>query len=244
MRKCLFCSNQATSHEHYFPEWVLKLTSGKAPYRLTVGTLPAREVYAANARTKQVCEECNHGWMSDLEGEARRILGPMSQDLAGWLDVKDQETITRWCIKTAMVFESLTSPNRERWFNAGQRQLLRTRQLALNRTLVWIGRYSSTGLGADGKDLRLVIPDIPDVQNGCLTHFLLDHLLIQSLSVTVPEKHRDVFISFDARPGPWPQSLIRVWPPGRTVRWPPPLSFSSSGFPTMGDLMGRFSIGA
>lgn len=181
--------------------------------------------------------------MSDLESQARRIIGPMCQDIGIWLSAEEQAVIARWCVKTMMVFESLTNPNRKRWFGREKRRLLRLNKPLPKRLYIWVGRYSSTGIDVNGKDMDLVIPNIPKARNGCLAHILANHLVIQIASVFVPPKYDHVPVVVRPKPGPWADAIIRVWPASRTVAWPPRASFYPRTYPTLADLAGRFSVG-
>lgn len=63
-------------------------------------------------RTKQVCGDCNHGWMSDLEGWAKSHFGRCVEpnialaDFSQLQSIPDErELIIRWLLKTAIIVE-------------------------------------------------------------------------------------------------------------------------------------------
>jgi hypothetical protein len=65
----------------------------------------------ANVVVKSVCEECNGGWMSELEQRAKSVLLPMIGDRGPvTLGASDAETVATWAIKTALVAGSEFEP--------------------------------------------------------------------------------------------------------------------------------------
>lgn len=128
-RKCIFCKFEGElSNEHIFPQWLLKkfdiyedmintvhsaygikLSERKHPYNKLVNGL--------------VCENCNNGWMSDLEENAKNsliILANQEQDYMSVL-YENHKHIARWAIKTAMTLNYGTNyrpiiPNRHLHF--------------------------------------------------------------------------------------------------------------------------------
>lgn len=73
-------------------------------------------VKCAGFRTRQVCANCNNGWMSNLEGWAKEKIGPavapgFQLHSLGELSLTESEmnSMIRWLLKTAIIFE-LASP--------------------------------------------------------------------------------------------------------------------------------------
>jgi hypothetical protein len=134
-RECIFCGSDAGSNEHLFPDWLNELFPVKkgdpdvelarhianesGVERTTWG---AREI--ASATTKQVCHNCNTGWMARLEGMARPLLTPLTQGHAGDLNAEQQIVIATWAVKTAMVCEATLSEMADN-FTDDERSLLR-----------------------------------------------------------------------------------------------------------------------
>jgi hypothetical protein len=161
-----------------------------------------------DATVKCVCDDCNSGWMSRLETSARNIIGALSQDISIWLDATKQETIARWTLKTAMVFESLTPAERIRCYGKPERQALRLALPLPPRTRVWIGRYSESGLGAFGTDIWTNIHEVPKAGNGCGTTFVIGHLIIQILTLHVPPEYEDGIFSININPVTCPPKTV------------------------------------
>lgn len=240
MRKCLFCANVATSHEHYFPEWIYDLETSTPPYVLTVGAHKPISVYRENAKTKQVCEDCNFGWMSNLESAVSKLVGPLSRDIEFWLTVEGQTLIARWAVKTSMVLESLDRRAYGKYGHAQQeRDAIRSGTCLPARTQIWMGRYAQTGLGAFGDRFDLNVPKIPVICGGRKTNFIIGHLLIQAISIVAPAKYDHIAIPLRVKAAPWRRALIQIWPATSQTRWPPPLSFSARGDLRVADLIDR-----
>jgi hypothetical protein len=112
MRQCLFCDNKANSREHAWPDWILEgLRTGRQ--KNMRGFIGEREVYwigpKPELKLRVVCTKCNNGWMHDLEDENKPLLGSLMRDVASPIDPEQQWSVSRWVIKTAMVFESVAT---------------------------------------------------------------------------------------------------------------------------------------
>ncbi|MFE5562888.1 hypothetical protein [Streptomyces sp. NPDC056544] len=52
---------------------------------------------------KDVCGDCNNGWMNDLENRAERTLVPLLRGERAVVTSADAEVLATWAVKTAMV---------------------------------------------------------------------------------------------------------------------------------------------
>jgi hypothetical protein len=244
--KCLFCDNPANSKEHLWPAWILE---GIQPYskRLlsTRGDDPPREIGAigkTNVTVKSVCKICNHGWMSDLETESRPILSPMIHDLVAPLSDQQRHVIARWAVKTAIVLGSATQGRKPIFYWRPECESLCRDSTVPEHTLVWLGHYVRSDLGAWGSQMWLDMPNQSKVAHGCVTTLVVGHLAIQALTIHVRPEYRDKAISF--RPNSWgfdwDDILCRVWPIAGSITWPPSLSFQSTGVFSIGSLVVRW----
>jgi hypothetical protein len=84
-KKCIFCDNFADSKEHIWAEWMLphlpkKGVSSHEVYsevifsKHSAVTITKRSGEPQSGRLRIVCEDCNTGWMSDLQKAAKHIL--------------------------------------------------------------------------------------------------------------------------------------------------------------------------
>lgn len=122
-RRCVFCAQPAGSKEHALPAWLAK-TMGVESEPSQPGLISAAKGVKpqGNPRatgkliTKGVCQNCNSGWMADLEGAVKPILVPLvAPDLASFhrkaLEPLTQNLplFTRWLMKTAVTL-SMVAP--------------------------------------------------------------------------------------------------------------------------------------
>src|SRR5260370_27887242 len=108
--QCLFCTNNANSKEHAWPNWLLKMRKDKnwGPIRRSVEGLPAKITASAEVKIKAVCQPCNNGWMSRLETENKSLIGGLLNDLSLPLDNSQPTSLARWTLKTAMCLDAVS----------------------------------------------------------------------------------------------------------------------------------------
>jgi hypothetical protein len=106
----LFCGQDLSgqrAREHVFPQWLLRdfdlVEAGVAPLHMsTEFTFVSRRLHKLSGLVEgHICETCNGGWMSDLEGEARSILGPLiagTRDLEAF-DRRARLVLARWTLR-------------------------------------------------------------------------------------------------------------------------------------------------
>lgn len=63
-------------------------------------------------KVRRTCEQCNTGWMSDLEHAAKPIIEPMIRAEQTLLGPREQEVVARWATKTAMMLD-LVGPGQQ-----------------------------------------------------------------------------------------------------------------------------------
>lgn len=117
-KQCLFCDQLAGSGEHVIPEWLSKrmairdLGFQPAHYSETGGLTLRPRIKCEHLRTKQICGDCNNGWMNDLELWAQSRFGRCVEPnivLADFVHLQsipaEREMIIRWLLKTAIIVE-------------------------------------------------------------------------------------------------------------------------------------------
>jgi hypothetical protein len=100
---CAFCRTQPArkNREHVLPDWLADVFSSRDPqmhYRRVQSQDGHHDkVYDQKlfrAKTTCTCGPCNHGWMSDIEGEARTLLPSMMLSSVSFvLTREDQELL-------------------------------------------------------------------------------------------------------------------------------------------------------
>jgi hypothetical protein len=106
-RTCVFCGQGVVSNEHVWPKWIreeVALRYGNVKWdALRDGKV--RSTPVLDAQVKRVCETCNNGWMSDLEGRAKPVLVPMMFGALPQISLspEDQGVVALWAYKTVLM---------------------------------------------------------------------------------------------------------------------------------------------
>jgi hypothetical protein len=248
-RTCIFCQQRGVSREHAWPKWLLSSIGNCNPSSMTEALLgpknPSVTWTGPEVTVNCVCRTCNNGWMSDLEGRARPIVGSLLNDVSFSLDSSQQSDLTLWSVKTAMVFEA--TDRTRRWFYSDvNRKLLCNSREIPHRTRVWIGRYAQSNiLCSEARKLYERTPrDANPFAGGHVVTFVICRLAIQVLTLRLkPEFETAAEVTLHINPGPWESLLSQIRPAeSKVLKWPPRMSFDNSGI-TFEQLSGRFVAG-
>lgn len=104
--KCLFCNQEKTlTAEHVFPDWMKEIIpEDKLVINLITGNnLKSWPSKPFEHTVKMVCGNCNNGWMSKLESDAKPIIKNLFKLESYNLDKEKQETLAFWVQKTTLV---------------------------------------------------------------------------------------------------------------------------------------------
>jgi hypothetical protein len=180
--------------------------------------------------------------MSDLETESRPILSPIMHDLVAPLSDQQRHTIARWITKTAIVLGSATQGRKPIFYTRSECETLHRDSAIPEHTLVWLGHYVRSDLGAWGSQMWLDMPDQLKVAHGCVTTLVMGHLAIQALTIHVRPEYRDRTISFSPNSWgfDWDNILSCIWPITGAITWPPSLSFQHTGIFSIGSFVIRW----
>lgn len=120
MKICTFCGNPGGNVEHIFAQWMIERMDAKE-YPIVVAhrkedSLRNRPAHGLKSyTTKAVCDKCNNGWMSQLEGWFQRSMGPLVEPtwpkLAGEvlrLALAEKESLAKWTLKTVIMMDTNT----------------------------------------------------------------------------------------------------------------------------------------
>lgn len=120
---CVFCDGTGKlTKEHVIPKWLEPVLlraqppTGHSPsgkrftHRFNPGSdddstpreWPTDEL---DLVTNSVCEECNNGWLHDLETEAKPVLTQLIMGKATVLLTDEQRTVSFWSYKTTLLFQ-------------------------------------------------------------------------------------------------------------------------------------------
>ena len=118
-RRCIYCGvNNANSKEHFWSEWthaLLPKLEAPSYQDWTITTHPIEGLKGHRSRKRQgdvytkklrvVCEDCNNGWMSQIENTAKGLLAPLIRGERVKLDADGAYAVARWVANKIMVAE-------------------------------------------------------------------------------------------------------------------------------------------
>ena len=114
---CIFCGAEGKlSREHVFPRWLEELFPdlGEVDYLRRLVTFSTdqhdkRPGPSFDVVVRDVCRDCNHGWMERLESQARPILTPMLLDVPRVVTAVEEHIVATWATKTMLTCSARTS---------------------------------------------------------------------------------------------------------------------------------------
>lgn len=167
-RACIFCGETPLTKEHLIGRWAARFVdreqrnifqrSDREGEPLQPGDTRRWQARAYDRQARVVCENCNGGWMSDLETAVSSLLNP--EALNGRpLDPKEQSLLAIWAMKTALTMDAAQSPDSRVIPREAARRFGRNRELP-DGAQVWIASYTGgddqipafAGLGIDLDD--------------------------------------------------------------------------------------------
>jgi hypothetical protein len=234
---CVFCGTAGKpTGEHVLGDWLTRIGLKLDPVAHLTGPLNriGRDVGVTppfRRTVRDVCGPCNHGWMSQLEVVAQRVLTPLILGEAGTIARADQGAVAAWLQKTALV-AMLVSSKDERVSGYGlpsqeYHELYDRREAMepLTASQVWIGQYVGDSRLASIWATPVVVaieglPE-PDLPQGYAITLVLGELLLQGVRFTTPSLQLDV----TAR-----DRFAQLWPVIAEVAWPPSTPVDDAAF--------------
>lgn len=104
--KCLFCKEEKRlTAEHVFPDWMKEIVP---QYQYVMNQITGLNEKKWTSKpfehtAKVVCGDCNNGWMSKLEADAKPIIKDLLKLDKYHLDKKKQEILAFWVQKTTLI---------------------------------------------------------------------------------------------------------------------------------------------
>lgn len=248
---CLFCGRPwapgqvSKSREHVLGQWIMKLEDNHPPEHRSFSAgfelddaakelmeiqpeIVFRKAALLTMTTREVCEDCNQGWMSDLEETVKPVILQLARSaktgIATLLNWQAAQTLAVWAEKTALTYE-LTS-DASHVGNIAMGQVLRA-GAPLRGSFVWVGHNSrdyDISIGLEHIDISatpIPRPGPPDRQ---------------ALLVTVIYHHITIFVFITGSPGETfpprlsPTQWTLVWPLFKlgSIEYPPMTSVSGT----------------
>lgn len=231
---CVFCGSSGTlTGEHVLGDWLSKIGLDLDPVPHGAGWLNrigrglgVRPPFGQKVR--DVCGDCNNGWMSRLEVIAQRVLTPLILGQSGRVDSADQGAIAAWVQKTALTAMLVSSEaDRARGYGlpVGEYHELYTLRGGLRPLLAsqfWAGGYE----GVRGWSIRVTplavrvdgLPE-PDRPQAYAMTILLGQLVLQGVRFTTPGLQVRVSTG-----------LSQLWPPAGPITLPSGTPLNDDGF--------------
>lgn len=229
-RVCIFCGSSGVTNEDVIPRWTHKVLRQLPQYldqgftrdttktkseesgnwiRSIIRQWPSKNVPERSVRV--ACGPCNSGWMSQLETRCKSVLTPMILGRGKDLIPADQEAVSLWATKTAMVAQFL-HPDRRCIPDEHYHDLFRSRQPRPDASIYLAHQYPDSA--------RLVRYDAGGFARphgpGYVVTLALGELIIQVFTHV-----RFAHLGYRLQPSD-DTYLRRIWPKAdATVTWPP-----------------------
>jgi hypothetical protein len=228
-RLCVFCGAIADSREHLFPEWLQGLFDDPEPivYVRQIGSeqlrFPRRRF---SERTRCVCTNCNHGWLSRLEEATKPVLTPAITRTAPLaLDLGRQRIAARWATKTTYVFQTLGPELLTRPINP---HLLRMNLRPPPEVSVFLGSHYRA-LSDPANSLYIQKPLWAELEGDTGQAFFgyVAFIAVGGVSFLVAEHRIGRYVEVVLGPM-FNELFTKIWPhASRVASWPPPLQMDS-----------------
>jgi uncharacterized protein YlxP (DUF503 family) len=238
MVTCIFCGlYKQASVEHVISKWIryaLDLTSS-VTIRAEPSGATAHTQHLVVTLCGMVCEECNTGWMHQLEEKVKPFVKPMLINKHGIdLDSTMQRDLARWATMKVLLMEHARRQ---------QKPQLRTTlgyvpsepELAWimkepdppPRSRVWLGSFETEGKYVIETQARLLTaaaaPGGGNPLPSHMTTLTIGCVLVQVFTTNFVLADVQSLQHYDADPPePYDKALLRIWPIKQpVVHWPP-----------------------
>lgn len=245
MTLCIFCANQATlTREHVLPQWLRSLPVGEGPFTIRriseTGQATDYKSRGVDIVARAVCGTCNGGWMSDLEVTAMPLLSPMITGGRRSMAPDEQDVVSRWAAKTAIMILYATQPP------VGVSPLHRTylcEGTLPPNTGIWLAKYRVDPPAYNSwirtRVIEMRLPSQPEaIQTGQSVTLTLGYY-VQQVLLTPPQWFGRSF-KFTAPTALEPR-LLRI-PQEKVVQWPPSAVVSTEELERNADSFGATGI--
>jgi hypothetical protein len=223
---CIFCGVVGTmTGEDVLGQWLQRIDLDQSPVPHGTGWLNqiGREIGTRppyRQRIRDVCMQCNSGWMSRLENTAKRVLTPFILGTGGVIEETDLGAIAAWAQKTCLTAMYVsTADDRAAGYGlpaSEYRELYEVgdEQKPLARSQFWIGRFSGAmAWSVRATPLVVTVDGLPEPEfpDGYVTTIVLGQLLVQGVRMTTTGLELAIGTK---------QDMPRIWPDVVTARWP------------------------
>lgn len=241
--RCIFCGGGGLTKEHIWSEWTWPyFNAPKAEnhsqgfYEVPLSDLskPIRDEVirrqgdVQNFRLRVVCKKCNNEWMSGVDSQAKGILAPMMAGNQTTLDAGKQRILATWFALKCMVLEFrdgiefVSTPQSDRDF------LLESQCPPIRGWDIWVGKaigplWNKFCYRVSGTFVSVPLYDKIDRSNSSVPKNT------QTVSLGIGSVFfyglQSTYGDFNVPPK-FHERLIKIWPLGPPVDWPPKTSFT------------------
>ncbi|WP_157744340.1 hypothetical protein [Micromonospora viridifaciens] len=214
---CPFCQapNTPMTEEDIFPRWLLRELQ-KRGYKdgRSGGVKPI------TGPKTPVCADCNNGWMSVVENDAKDLILSLV-DHARPITPSEQQTLALWATLKALVIDSATTRLAPRGFGHD----LKIKREPHSGTYVWIAAYADHNEPLKVMPWIIYVKESDDVLAICLTFTIVR----VALQVLIPYLEGDLSPLED-----FMGSVEQIWPArNQNITWPPPYRFDRHSLPAL-----------
>jgi hypothetical protein len=234
--------------EHIWSRWIGELYSDfNGGYTFQLGVDPDIKVDRQwlspkiDMTAKVVCAECNNGWMSDLDGEAKATMKDMILYAAPLsLLPRGIGTITAFALKTAVVAD-FVSPNRLPFFSPLERKRFAEKHVIPQAVNVSLAFFVTTNVasGLSGNFTNHYAKIAGARHKGFELYvftFVAGFLVVQLTTCRWLSRiiKRPAYFPVLRQRAVWDKACIPIWPSdGKAVEWPPTVYFESDSIKTI-----------
>jgi hypothetical protein len=240
MQPCIFCgrTDGRPSKEHAIPKWARGTfdMSGSVNLRMRI---PGREMETLHTRPhlnvvleKQICEECNNTWLSELERDVSPFLAPMAKEFTPThLDVRRLTLLATWAVKTSFLFErSVRQKYPQRPVDgtpgsAAELAWLWKQRTPPPKSLVWLACFDcqhSLAVTYEPSGAPLLCRD-GSIMAGHLVTIALGYVAFQCFVVDfLAAELAGAWRGWPPMPENIRPGIVPIWPNPTSMDWPPP----------------------
>jgi hypothetical protein len=231
--ECIFCGEDGkASTEHVIPKWtdpvLLRLpTTGVNPWgRLMTHRFTPSEGNETGARewesdgpsltTASVCQQCNNGWLSELESAASPLVGPLLLGEPKDLTAEQQTVVAHWSYKTVLLLQMIRAKKDRPIPPRRFREVFELGRPPAD-VRIWLGLPSGNNAMHEASTAINLANDRHAVP-GFFTALAIGRLLILCAG-RLQSGREQLRIGHDTDP----RIAVEIWPASlRAKRWPPP----------------------
>jgi hypothetical protein len=210
------------TREHIWPDWMSEELAAETTFSLASEGKPTRSWVGAGSSptVRAVCSECNHGWMSGIEGTAKPTLIRLMNGQTTILEPSHQKGLAAWAAKTVTIIAQMNPGTIS--IQPAHLESLRDSQEAASSVRVFIAAadathpadtfYRDTSIRLNRPAGDLEEPFHPEAYAATIAIRHVVFQVVGSAMETLQSKHSTPFNRFVRRI--WPTSGAFTWPPG------------------------------